>query len=607
MLAKLVKALDVINSDVKKLKFSVQTLQKLRAIVKDGAPGRDGKDGVTPELETIVNAVLARIPTPKDGVNADPKAVLAEVLLNMPKPRDGRDSPQISVTDVAAIVLAKIPKPRDGYDGPDLNTVVKEVRAQVNDGKQGLQGKPGKDGKDGVSVTAVKLTKNELFISLDGKRKSVGKINLPVPIAPFRPGNDNQAGGGTARHVVPTLKILMAPDVVPVFSKADLPLADETGLIVLPPPLLGVTPATYHIYTTSLNLGSDRLFLSQGVNIIGMHPTRTFILSFTFGDLFTIEPNDIVTRVQNMSIFVPFGDVYSQNSAVGGGIAASLSFIDCNIFGCVNIATLNNTGAVFIDTVVILGVVSRGFLLSGTGFSFQLINSFVFDVPGKFIDWGTSVYEVINFSESVYQPFDGTVTPFDGLPDSGNIAVGGHGIIRGLNILGPVTDSLNILPSDIRWDFNLNNTYTSSMNREYLSMVANATETVIADGAPIKVAGVWTLHPSVSSRFSSDSTGRVTYIGVAPILAKPDVGFTYLKAGSGVDSHIFGVTKNQTIGGVFNTDVRTSSKTDTSREPNISFTGYISMVNGDYIELWADGVSTTDNVTVFGANMTVEG
>lgn len=206
MLDKLIKAFDFLKADVTGLKESVAKLEKVHPIVKEGKPGKDGKDGESPSVEDIVAAVLAEIPTPKDGVSPDAKAIVDDVLAAMPKPRDGRDAPVVSVSDVAAVVLAKIPKPKDGKDGhngPDLETVVKRVKAQVQDGEQGPPGPQGKPGKNGVSVTDVQLNNNDLFVFLDGKKRKAGTIKVPAASAPFNPGN--AGGGGSARGPAPTV------------------------------------------------------------------------------------------------------------------------------------------------------------------------------------------------------------------------------------------------------------------------------------------------------------------------------------------------------------------------------------------------------------------
>lgn len=240
----------------------IERLEKVKPVA--AVNGRDGKDG--PDLETVVKAVLAQVPGPKD---VDTKALVNEVLAQIPKPRDGkdgRDGQTVSVSDVAAIVLAKIPKPRDGKDGPDLETVVRKVRAQVQngrDGEPGPQGPKGEPGNDGVSVTDVRLDNNELFVYLDGKKKRAGKIKLPAITAPFSPGN---AGGGGV--------LKTPPDAI----RGGLADYNDTATATAP---IAVPGGFVDVDLTNDALGefTNREFLPKGVADIWDAETQTFDFS----------------------------------------------------------------------------------------------------------------------------------------------------------------------------------------------------------------------------------------------------------------------------------------------------------------------------------------
>ena len=205
MLAKLQKAFNLLANDVKDIQAQVNRLN-VRPVVKDG---KDGKDGVSPDVELLVKQVLSKIPTPKDG-------------------RDGRDGDSPRATDIADIVLSKIPTPKDGRDGrdgdsPDTELLVKEVVAQTptprngrdgrdgKDGKQGLKGDKGdkgdkgEPGKDGASITDVKLEKGVLSVWIDGVKNIVGRINVVnQPPGSFTP---TAVGGSGASNRVNTNRI----------------------------------------------------------------------------------------------------------------------------------------------------------------------------------------------------------------------------------------------------------------------------------------------------------------------------------------------------------------------------------------------------------------
>lgn len=318
MLDKLLKASGLLKEDVSALKESVAKLEKVHPIVKEGKPGRDGKDGESPSVEDIVQAVVAQLPEPE---KVDTKAIVDDVVAQIPKPRDGRDAPTVNVSDVAAIVLAKIEKPKDGKDGrngPDLETVVKRVKAQVQDGKQGEPGPPGppgKPGKDGVSVTDVQLNNNDLFVFLDGKKKKAGSIKVPAPTAPFNPGN--AGGGGTARTAVPADNCRIG-----MFDYNDA--ATQTTPINVPSGLVNVD-----ITNDAAGPFTNKAFRPEGVTDIWDPNINEFIWDdLKLGDMVdirldlaitTTSPNqevivELLVAIGGFEYVIPFADVVVKST-----------------------------------------------------------------------------------------------------------------------------------------------------------------------------------------------------------------------------------------------------------------------------------------------------
>lgn len=256
MATKLETALRQMITDVKEMDARIERVEKVKPVLlrgKDGAPGKDGK---TPDVDAIVETVLGRVPAPKE---LDAQTIVNEVLAKIPPPRDGRDS-DVTVSDVAAIVLAKIEKPKDGApgkdgrDAPEMGAIVKQVRAQVRDGKPGAQGARGpagprgKPGKDGVSVTDVKLTNNDLFVSLDGKRKKVGSIVVPRPSVPVSLG-----GGGGSRRSSSSQDAIANRVIINAQSNWPAPV---NGAIQLDP-------------FTEYYIGSNDVGLPAGIELLG--------------------------------------------------------------------------------------------------------------------------------------------------------------------------------------------------------------------------------------------------------------------------------------------------------------------------------------------------
>jgi hypothetical protein len=201
VLAKLIKSFGLLRQEFSALKTDVKRLEQVRQVVKNG------KDGVSPDLEKIVISVLERIPPAKDGVSPDIKAIAEAAAKLIPEPKAGRDAVAPTIRDIADVVLANIGRPKDGVS-PDPKALAAAAARLIRVPKDGASPTPeavaarlptpkrGPAGKNGVSVTDVQLNNNELFVFLDGKKSSAGKIKVPDAKAPFSPGG----GGGGGRQ-----------------------------------------------------------------------------------------------------------------------------------------------------------------------------------------------------------------------------------------------------------------------------------------------------------------------------------------------------------------------------------------------------------------------
>ncbi len=128
-------------------------------------------------------------------------------------------------------------------------------------------------------------------------------------------------------------------------------------------------------------------------------------------------------------------------------------------------------------------------------------------------------------------------------------------------------------------------------------MPTNATATVIAViSTPVKVAGTWT--DVLSSRFTNDNTGRMTYNGSRDIIADVMLTLTCSKTVNGTDTYLLHVFKN----GVDSPNIRAEFAMDNSRDPNVALSGLLNMATGDYIELYVESTTGTDDITMTAAN-----
>lgn len=156
------------------------------ALIKDGAPGIDGKSVDPAEIKQMVAQAVTDIPRPRDGIDGtngtsiDPDEVRALIAVEvgkaigvLPKPQDGRTPTEDEITVIVERAISAIPKPRDGIDGKniDLIEVQQMIGAAVESAVTALP--PASPGKDADMDAVFAAVKGEV-------ERSVGAIPRPV-------------------------------------------------------------------------------------------------------------------------------------------------------------------------------------------------------------------------------------------------------------------------------------------------------------------------------------------------------------------------------------------------------------------------------------------
>ena len=125
----------------------------------DGIDGQDGKDAPPVDIDAMVETILAQIPTPADGRDAPPvdiDALVRRVVLQVPAQVVAADG-EINVDEIVERVLARLPKPD--------------------------------------TIGRIRLSNNNLFVTVNGRERKVGSIKLPKPLlGAFTPGGGGRAG-----------------------------------------------------------------------------------------------------------------------------------------------------------------------------------------------------------------------------------------------------------------------------------------------------------------------------------------------------------------------------------------------------------------------------
>lgn len=131
-------------------------------------------------------------------------------------------------------------------------------------------------------------------------------------------------------------------------------------------------------------------------------------------------------------------------------------------------------------------------------------------------------------------------------------------------------------------------------------MQGNSTATVIASTAtPVKVAGTWTVD--IGSSFTGTTGGRLTYTGAETQVCRVETSLS-LDPVSGANQHIsvYLAKNGTTIAGS-----RQMAHISHGAEMNMSLTWQLSLATNDYIEVFVQNGTATNNITVSRAVLSI--
>lgn len=513
MLTKLAKAFSLLRQDLTALKGDVQRIEKVRQVVKNGV------DGVSPDPEEIVSAVLERIPAPKDGVSPDPQAIAAAAAKLIPEPKPGRDAIAPTVRDVADVVLAKIEKPKDGVS-PDPKAIAVEAAKLVPIPKDGVsptpeavankmptpkRGEPGKPGKDGVSVTDVQLNNNELFVYLDGKKKKAGKIKMPAASAPFRPGAGDGGGARTnppfySKQIVVSEAAQLSGELrsdALYFLDGAIDFTGTGYQIEVPAGGLSLAGHTFDVSGLKCDDDNFTLFTSPvggSGNLLGK-------------DYF-IDVNGANSQVYDLTDATGFNAFefqrinYNNCSSLGEIIGYRQGLEEgTGRFGGRPELTLSGAwlGGYFIDVSIVRGLVDGAYSLFKAGPGFLMNSRFRsnqnIDLPASasFFDFSAA-----NFASPSTVQLVGCLVSRNGVTNSGDP-----------NIIP------NLGPGELVSEWISNNGIRNTFVGGELNITVEATTTIITAGVFVDLAGTYVT--SDLQHFDEPANGQLRHLGESPV------------------------------------------------------------------------------------------
>ena len=390
-----------------------------------------------------------------------------------------------------------------------------------------------------------------------------------------------------------------------VISQSTSPLAQTNTVVVsditdFPAPVGGVITLeddTNYILVQPITT-SNRFVCGANGTITANNPFSPFF-TYTGSDTFFtgIEVNFAFRLV---ALNCPNGTLFNFSSPLS---ASTLGMDTVTVISCDTVGFIDDLRSFNVTNV---GVFSANQGLTVTGvtnwsvFSATKLRIESSNVAFVAIDFTTSLHQAVELPDLILRAPVGAVG-VSGLTNSGNIVTGDIATVNNGEFSGGITPLSGITNSDVRWDFSGNSGIADSRTDSIIGLVDNALATNIiassTDGSnAVKVNGVWT--DEGSSRFSADSTGRITYIGERGTVSPLDATLNVEMDSGSNDTIAAYLVVNDVV-------IRASEgkATVSSSQPGtIVCQWQYTFSEGDYLELWLENqTDSTDIVALSGA------
>lgn len=367
----------------------------------------------------------------------------------------------------------------------------------------------------------------------------------------------------------------------------------------LPAPVNGkiTLGAFVYVQSSDLDVADLEIELSAGTSYVGSSLVGV-VLTGNGNRLFTSTAQNGRYSVTNLNIQYVSGTVFDFASNKTATAIVENVIID----GCQRVSNMSDMLGVSIRGAIANNVTSDVHVFSGDNQIVNIDAAFVNGWSGSIVALQAATFDIINIENINVVSTSGANILVSGLIDSGNINAGGHGCLRSVSVVGPYVPTQNIERKDLRWWFFNNVGLQNTRNAGYLAMPTNPTFTAIsAVDTPVKVAGVWTEKTSL--RFTSDVTGRLTYVGDYDISVRFLATMSIDKASVGTSQYTACIAKN----GQVIPDAIGVTSIEPGDPQSVAINAEIDVSKDDFIELFVENNTDTDDARVFAANITAEG
>lgn len=370
-------------------------------------------------------------------------------------------------------------------------------------------------------------------------------------------------------------------------SKSDFPAA-VGGVITL-------DANTVYFLTEAIDLSGDRIAAGVNTVIAGSSSETASLTSTGIGTAYLITTSSTLV-MYDITIKNVTNAISVNPSNTGSGIA--LDWRAVNFSGCTINARFGNIGNFIYDTSAVLG--SGKFEFFGSVDTIAINNSL--------LTGNGSAYSIIDIQSTaiinrrfrvIYSSFVATGSTVAINVDVGATLPNETYILDTCNFAGGGTYLTGVTATSNKALFVNNVGIANSSDISQYYMNGNATATVIsATSTPVKVAGT-TTSSAVTSKFTN-TANRATYVGALNRFFKATATAS-LTSGNGNQVGMY-FAKN---GVVLPESEIYATTSGTGSAENIVVQTLVSLMDGDYLEVFVENNTAANNITVTDLNVVI--
>ena len=391
----------------------------------------------------------------------------------------------------------------------------------------------------------------------------------------------NGAGSGSWQNLAG------ATNTVVINNASDFPDA-VSGVITL-------ADNTIYIIGADITI-SDRIEMGANNSITG-NSLYAPVLTYTgTGSLFTCT--DVNADFHDLRISAASGRVFNFQDSIGNMV--NIQIRNVIIEDCDTVGTANNLQALVISNGSALST-NQGWDFSGSSWTILSIERYALVTSNATfvgIDLNTAVFFNIELTNLLFQSTVAGAVALKGAVSSANLSSGSVGVMKDSNFNANITPLNTITEDDVRWAFSGNTGIKDTRPDALVFLLNNVTETSISTiNTPVIISG--TYNEERVSHFSSNSSGRITYVGEKNFVTPIKVGGSVVAASTN-KVITFYIAKNGTV--VSNSGISINS---TANQRAFVLMWQLDMAPNDYIEVFVENNTDTTNVTVSDMNIVV--